>query len=161
YALGVLGRVRVRHFLSGDELELERRERLAEAVVNLARNAGALVFTHVLLAGREAAERTTRGAELLLRAARFGDIARNPQGSLNPARRVTQRDGMRREPAALPMQADDLELERHRLTGKHALVQVVECIAMLLRDYVAVENPTHMLDITDLDCFETRQYNDA
>src|SRR2546428_14189827 len=97
---------------------------MAEGVVNLARNAGALVFTHVLLAGREAAERTTRSAELLLRAARFGGIARNPPGSLNPARRVPQRDGMRREPAALPMQADELAIERPRLTRQDALVAV-------------------------------------
>src|SRR2546426_8678580 len=81
------------------ELQLQRRERLPQAVMDLARNAGAFVFTDVLLPGGEAAQRSARGTQLHLSPPRIGDVTRNAEKGLDGAGGVAKRDGMGREPA--------------------------------------------------------------
>ena len=72
--------------LSGRELQLQRRQRLPEAIVNLARDARAFVFANVLLPSRQTAERRPRGAELLLGTLRLRDVPISAERSLLAAK---------------------------------------------------------------------------
>src|SRR5205823_9086457 len=71
-----------RGIFGGRELQLQRGQRLSQAVVNLARDPGALILADVLLPRGETPERGARGAQLLIGALGFRDVADGPQIAL-------------------------------------------------------------------------------
>src|SRR5438046_7272372 len=69
------GRVSRCGLLGRGELQLQGRECLAQTVVNLARDARALILPDVLLPRRQTAQRRPRGAQLCFGAFGLGDVA--------------------------------------------------------------------------------------
>src|SRR5204862_4353655 len=67
------------------ELQFQRSQSLAQAVVDLARNTGPLVFTNVLLPRGETAQCCARRPQLLLGSLGFRNVAVRPQRAILPA----------------------------------------------------------------------------
>src|SRR5690349_7833188 len=101
-------------------MELQGGQRLPQRVVNLAGDPRAFVFANLLLPRRQTSECGARGTQLFFGAPGLGDVPRDAEQGLDGAGPISQRDGVRREPAPPALQPDDLKLECSSLTVEHA-----------------------------------------
>src|SRR5205807_3551593 len=124
---------------------------LTEAVVNLAGNAGALVFADGLLPGGEAAQRGPGGAQLCLGPLGLGDVAICAERALLPAK--LDADKREQSIARLTVPRPELELDIAHYTvflepvdNGRALHRIddAECDGRLAQDLVA--RPIHQTD---------------